>query len=53
MDKKSKLNKKLKKLRSLEEKISYANPKACAKLTVKIVKLKNGFFNGQKSQEGI
>lgn len=45
MDKKTKLNKKLKKLRSLEEKISYANPKACAKLVVKIVKLKNEFFS--------
>ena len=44
MDKKAKLNKKLKKLRGLEEKIGCANPKTCAKLTVKIVKLKNALF---------
>lgn len=44
MDKKTKWNKKLKKLRDLEEKIGYASPKLCAKLTVKIVKLKNGFL---------
>ena len=44
MDKKY-LRRKLKKLRSLEEKLSYSNPKQTAKLTAKIVKIKTDFFS--------
>jgi hypothetical protein len=43
MDKKYS-RRKLKKLRSLEEKLSYSNPKQTAKLTAKIVKIKTDFF---------
>jgi hypothetical protein len=39
------LRRKLKKLRALEEKLSYSNPKQTAKLTAKIVKIKTDFFS--------
>lgn len=35
----------MKKIRKAEEQIVYANPKHCARLTTKIVKWKNNFFD--------
>ena len=36
----------LKKIRALEQRLSYAEPAQCAKLTTELVKLKNEFVCG-------